>query len=124
MVRVQEDPNTPEPLHKEDNDEQQQQRKFRKLSRLESEVPSEHDQDEQVDEDKVYMNLSSHTPLKILYFKKHSSDKQPQSHSTFVTILKLNSPEWLYILFGCLACAVNGTKPPIFSVLVGKTMQV
>ena len=35
-------------------------------------------------------------------------------------VLKLNKPELVYILIGCLACIVNGSINPAFSVLFGK----
>ncbi|CAF1446861.1 unnamed protein product, partial [Didymodactylos carnosus] len=46
-----------------------------------------------------------------------------QSPSVFLTMLKLNSPEWFYILLGCLACFLNGAIIPVFAFVFGKTIM-
>ena len=39
-------------------------------------------------------------------------------------ILKLNKPELVYILIGCLGCIVNGSVNPAFSIILGKITVV
>ncbi|CAF4144692.1 unnamed protein product, partial [Adineta steineri] len=40
--------------------------------------------------------------------------------SIFVRLMKMNSPEWMFILIGCLACLFGGLRGPVFSILFAK----
>jgi hypothetical protein len=36
----------------------------------------------------------------------------------------MNSPEWITILIGCIACLLNGAAQPLFAVLFAKIVNV
>jgi hypothetical protein len=36
----------------------------------------------------------------------------------------MNSPEWIAILIGCIACLLSGAAQPIFAVLLAKIINV
>ncbi|CAM2704626.1 unnamed protein product [Rotaria socialis] len=42
----------------------------------------------------------------------------------FFTVLRMNSPEWFYILLACLACICNGGAQPAFGVTLSKVIAV
>ncbi|CAF3905306.1 unnamed protein product, partial [Adineta steineri] len=41
----------------------------------------------------------------------------------FLRLLKMNSPEWIFILIGCLACLLGGLRAPAFSILFAETVN-
>ncbi|CAF0817662.1 unnamed protein product [Adineta steineri] len=43
--------------------------------------------------------------------------------SIFVRLMKMNSPEWMFILIGCLACLFGGLRGPVFSILFAKIIN-
>ncbi|CAF1285349.1 unnamed protein product [Adineta steineri] len=43
--------------------------------------------------------------------------------SVFVRLLKMNSPEWMFILIGCLTCLLGGLRGPVFSILFAKIIN-
>ncbi|CAF1396054.1 unnamed protein product [Adineta steineri] len=43
--------------------------------------------------------------------------------SVFLRLLKMNSPEWVFILTGCLACLLAGLRGPVFSILFAKIIN-
>ncbi|CAF4071555.1 unnamed protein product, partial [Adineta steineri] len=43
--------------------------------------------------------------------------------SIFLRLLKMNSPEWMFILIGCLACLFGGLRGPVFSILFAKIIN-
>ncbi|CAF1243450.1 unnamed protein product [Adineta steineri] len=43
--------------------------------------------------------------------------------SVFLRLLKMNSPEWMFILIGCLACLLGGLRGPLFSILFAKIIN-
>ncbi|CAF1435722.1 unnamed protein product, partial [Adineta steineri] len=43
--------------------------------------------------------------------------------SVFVRLLKMNSPEWMFILIGCLVCLLGGLRGPVFSILFAKIIN-
>ncbi|CAF0891323.1 unnamed protein product, partial [Didymodactylos carnosus] len=49
--------------------------------------------------------------------------KNSRTHSPLVKLLKLNSPEWYFILFGSLASVFDGLIPPIFGVILSKVIE-
>ncbi|CAF0875542.1 unnamed protein product [Adineta steineri] len=44
--------------------------------------------------------------------------------SVFLRLMKMNSPEWVFILIGCLACLLGGLRGPTFSILFAKIINV
>ncbi|CAF4024797.1 unnamed protein product [Adineta steineri] len=43
--------------------------------------------------------------------------------SVFLRLMKMNSPEWMFILIGCLACILGGLRGPLFSILFAKIVN-
>ncbi|CAF1490292.1 unnamed protein product [Adineta steineri] len=43
--------------------------------------------------------------------------------SVFLRLMKMNSPEWVFILIGCLACLLGGLRGPTFSILFAKIIN-
>ncbi|CAF0906256.1 unnamed protein product [Adineta steineri] len=41
----------------------------------------------------------------------------------FVRLLKMNSPEWMFIFIGCLVCLLGGLRGPMFSILFAKIIN-
>ncbi|CAF0891101.1 unnamed protein product [Adineta steineri] len=41
----------------------------------------------------------------------------------FVRLLKMNSPEWIFILIGCLTCLLGGLHGPLLSILFAKIIN-
>lgn len=39
-------------------------------------------------------------------------------------IMKMNAPEWLYIVIGCLGALVNGASQPAFAILFAEIIGV
>jgi hypothetical protein len=39
-------------------------------------------------------------------------------------MLSLNKPEFNYIIFGCIACIINGAMQPAFSIIFSKVISV
>lgn len=40
------------------------------------------------------------------------------------TMFKLNKPEWLFVVFGCLASLCSGGLQPVFSIVLSKLIAV
>ncbi|CAF4096355.1 unnamed protein product [Adineta steineri] len=43
--------------------------------------------------------------------------------SVFVRLMKMNSPEWIFILIGCVTCLLGGLHGPLFSILFAKVIN-
>ncbi|CAF0751223.1 unnamed protein product [Adineta steineri] len=41
----------------------------------------------------------------------------------FLRLLKMNSPEWKFILIGCLVCILGGLRGPVFSIILAKIIN-
>ncbi|CAF1318246.1 unnamed protein product [Rotaria sordida] len=41
----------------------------------------------------------------------------------FLRLLSMNSPEWITILIGCIACVLNGAAQPLFAFLLTKIVE-
>ncbi|XP_056007799.1 ATP-dependent translocase ABCB1-like isoform X2 [Ostrea edulis] len=54
--------------------------------------------------------------------KKKDSDEPPEV--SIAKVLKMNSKEWPYILFGCLAAILNGGVQPAFAVIFSEILGV
>lgn len=39
-------------------------------------------------------------------------------------LIKVNSPEWIYLLFGCIGCTMNGGLVPIYAYFYGQVFEV
>ncbi|CAF4282340.1 unnamed protein product, partial [Didymodactylos carnosus] len=55
---------------------------------------------------------------------KENVRSQRRNHSPFITLLKLNSSEWYYILFGCLASICNGSIQTVFAIMLSKIIDI
>uniref|UniRef100_A0A9J8CYY6 ABC-type xenobiotic transporter n=1 Tax=Cyprinus carpio carpio TaxID=630221 RepID=A0A9J8CYY6_CYPCA len=62
--------------------------------------------------------------------EKDQQDKEKQTNEekvpnvSFLTVLKLNHPEWPYIVVGVLCATINGGLEPAFSVIYSKIISV
>ncbi|CAF1229642.1 unnamed protein product [Rotaria sordida] len=54
----------------------------------------------------------------------NQSSKSLRKRFVFLRLLSMNSPEWITILIGCLACALNGAAQSMLIVLLTKTVEV
>ncbi|CAF0877399.1 unnamed protein product, partial [Didymodactylos carnosus] len=54
----------------------------------------------------------------------NDGEKNVKKPSPSWTMLKMNSPEWLYIVFGCIACICNGGIQPAYGVILSKLIAV
>ncbi|CAF3758000.1 unnamed protein product, partial [Adineta steineri] len=43
--------------------------------------------------------------------------------SVFLRLLKMNSPEWIFILMGCFVCLLGGLRGPVSSILFAKIIN-
>ncbi|XP_067631071.1 multidrug resistance protein homolog 49 isoform X2 [Eurosta solidaginis] len=50
---------------------------------------------------------------------KHTKPKTEKDKITFVQLMKLNAPEWRYILIGCIASMIHGATFPVWAVFFG-----
>ncbi|CAF1295721.1 unnamed protein product [Rotaria sordida] len=53
----------------------------------------------------------------------NQSSKSLRKRFVFLRLLSMNSPEWITILIGCLACALNGAAQSMLIVLLTKTVE-
>jgi hypothetical protein len=51
-------------------------------------------------------------------------EKEDLPSAPFGRLMKMNAPEWKYILVGCLAAVINGGIQPSFAVIFGKIVGV
>ncbi|CAF1230146.1 unnamed protein product, partial [Didymodactylos carnosus] len=67
-------------------------------------------------------NLNSvFSPLfEILNNNNKPRQNYKETHLPFLAVLKMNKPEWLYILFGCFVCLINGGLQPTHGVIISK----
>lgn len=56
--------------------------------------------------------------------EKNEEEQEEVYHVSLMRLLKLNAPEWHYILFGCAAAIVVGASFPAFAVLFGEMYGV
>ncbi|CAF0921799.1 unnamed protein product [Adineta steineri] len=54
---------------------------------------------------------------------RRTSMMSSREKSVFVRLLKMNSPEWMFILIGCVACLLGGLRGPLFSILFAKIIN-
>ncbi|CAF4169043.1 unnamed protein product [Rotaria sp. Silwood2] len=52
---------------------------------------------------------------------KQKKEKKP---NTALQVLIMNKPEWILIIFGCVACLCNGGVEPAFSIILSKLVVV
>ncbi|KAG2459660.1 ABCBB protein, partial [Polypterus senegalus] len=53
---------------------------------------------------------------------ENSADEEKEHPASVIRILKYNSPEWLYMLFGTLAAAANGAINPVYAILFSQIL--
>ncbi|UJR18570.1 hypothetical protein I4U23_005477 [Adineta vaga] len=53
----------------------------------------------------------------------HKNPTLSSRQSIFTRVLSMNSPEWITILIGCIACLIIGAVQPIFAVLLTKMLS-
>ena len=80
----------------------------------------------------IYMLCHSYTHTHTLQgaAQKVTSRKQQEEwdkeipNTSFLRLLRVNSPEWWLIAVGVLAAIVNGSVFPIYSILFGEVLKV
>ncbi|CAF1223645.1 unnamed protein product [Rotaria sordida] len=65
----------------------------------------------------------SQETVALLKQEDYSSDHY-SGRSPFFAVLRMNSPEWFYIILACLACICNGGVQPIFGIILSKVIAV
>ncbi|NXX90137.1 MDR1 protein, partial [Centropus bengalensis] len=56
--------------------------------------------------------------------EKTSSSDEDLPAASFLKIMKLNKPEWLYFVFGTLAAIINGALQPAFAIIFSEIIGV
>jgi ABC-type multidrug transport system ATPase subunit len=56
--------------------------------------------------------------------KKNENKPKKKLNFSFLKLLALNKPEWIYILFGCLTSIINGGMEPAFALILSKLVSV
>ncbi|XP_001975658.3 multidrug resistance protein 1A [Drosophila erecta] len=91
--------------------------------------------------DDIYKNLDikdeDEEEIKILYEdededvvvadkkdKKNKKVKEPNEVKPMSEVMRMNKPEWLQILVGCISSVIMGCAMPVFAVLFGSILQV
>lgn len=70
--------------------------------------------------------------ISVLYNKRNSNHNEKQiedfdeikKSNTTWKILKMNKPEWVFILIGCFAALINGTLEPTSAIVQTKLVTV
>ncbi|CAF3625331.1 unnamed protein product [Rotaria sp. Silwood1] len=57
-------------------------------------------------------------------FIKNEIQKKKKINFSFLKLLALNKPEWIYILFGCITSLINGGIEPAFALILSKLVSV
>ncbi|CAF4096095.1 unnamed protein product, partial [Adineta steineri] len=55
--------------------------------------------------------------------KNQRASISTRKRSIFLRLIKMNSPEWMFILIGCLTCLLGGLRGPLFSILFAKIIN-
>ncbi|CAF5027108.1 unnamed protein product [Rotaria sp. Silwood1] len=79
-------------------------------------------EEDQISQKAEQINESQETAI-LLKQEDHSFDHY-SGRSPFLTVLRMNSPEWFYIILACLACICNGGVQPAFGVILSKMIAV
>lgn len=62
---------------------------------------------------------------KLNYFKEiEDTPVIPSKIKAMFEVMKINKPEWLAILVGCLASVLNGAALPVYSIVFGDVIGV
>ncbi|CAF4259566.1 unnamed protein product, partial [Rotaria sp. Silwood2] len=56
--------------------------------------------------------------------KKNENEQKKKINFSFLKLLTLNKPEWIYILFGCITSLINGGIEPTFALILSKLVSV
>lgn len=80
--------------------------------------------DETISDDQpILQNLLS-IPMDSLKQAEEEEQKKKRRNLTFLKILSLNKPEWLFILGGCLTALINGGIEPAFAMILSRLVAV
>ncbi|XP_032292618.1 multidrug resistance protein homolog 49 [Drosophila virilis] len=92
------------------------------------ELESEYD-DEDIDDDGDVVAPANHTKDDVFSVssrgkrrsqrRKKKKQKKDEPKVSFIQLMKLNAPEWRYILWGCLAAAMHGITFPLWGLFFG-----
>ncbi|XP_076435076.1 ATP-dependent translocase ABCB1-like isoform X2 [Babylonia areolata] len=56
--------------------------------------------------------------------EEKKDEKEELPNAPFTRLMRMNSPEWVYILLGCIAAILNGGVQPSFAVIFSKIIGV
>lgn len=91
-------------------------------------IDSVEDDDEDFPPKKVKLAAQSKwAEINVETFKETDEEAEVDNYvktASLWSIVKLNSPEWLSLVLGCLGAAAMGTAFPIFAILFGSILQV
>ena len=67
--------------------------------------------------------------VNVLYFKgcdqfSFQDEKEDLPNAPFSRLMKMNAPEWKFIVLGCLSAIINGGVQPSFAVIFSKIIGV
>ncbi|XP_016656026.1 multidrug resistance protein 1A isoform X3 [Acyrthosiphon pisum] len=60
---------------------------------------------------------------KMSIIKFHNNCVKNNSKYCMWKLMKFNSPEWAYLLFGCIGCTINGGLVPIYAYFYGQVFE-
>jgi ABC-type multidrug transport system fused ATPase/permease subunit len=60
----------------------------------------------------------------LIEIKLEENEEKEKLNFSFLKLLTLNKPEWIYILFGCLSSIINGGMEPAFAFILSKLVSV
>ncbi|XP_051999478.1 ATP-binding cassette, sub-family B (MDR/TAP), member 4 [Xyrauchen texanus] len=77
-----------------------------------------------LNEHTLYRQKSRSASEKNLQEEKKPTEEEKVPGVSFFTVLKLNKPEWPYIVFGVFCAIINGALQPAFAIIFSKIIAV
>lgn len=96
---------------------------FRQKSLSASEKDTQ-DEEKQQDEVKRMSNNMIYFFMNLMFLTFLVVSWQKVKNVSFLMVLKLNKPEWLYIVVGVFCAVINGAMQPAFAVIFSKIIAV
>jgi ABC-type multidrug transport system fused ATPase/permease subunit len=70
---------------------------------------------------RMHSTVSAHSETKE---EEEESEEKVLEDFSLGRVMQLNSPEWFYILVGCIAAGINGATQPAFAVIFSRILTV
>ena len=80
--------------------------------------------DENISEEQQVLQSFVSIPMDSLKTLDEEENDQKRINWIFFKILRLNKPEWIFILGGCLTALINGGIEPAFAFLLSRLVAV